>query len=68
MKRSDTLKSMCNSGCSGIDRDRQQLDFDAVADAKEGIKQGLEDADHGRLRPARDFFAEFEASYGIDSA
>jgi len=34
-------------------------------DAKEGIRQGLEDEKNGRLRPAREFFAEFEARHGI---
>jgi len=37
----------------------------AQADAKEGIRQGLEDAREGRIRPARDFFDEFEAMHGI---
>jgi len=40
------------------------LDIAAVADAREGIRQGLEDARKGRTRPARGFFAEFEA--GLD--
>jgi hypothetical protein len=31
----------------------------------EGIRQGLEDAKQGRTRPAREFFAEFEAKHGI---
>ena len=41
------------------------LDIAARADAGEGIRQGLEDARKGRVRPAREFFAEFEASHGI---
>jgi predicted transcriptional regulator len=32
-------------------------------DAEEGIRQGLEDARQGRLRPVREFFAEFEAAH-----
>jgi hypothetical protein len=34
-------------------------------DAEEGIRQGLEDARLGRVRPIREFFAEFEARHGI---
>jgi PHD/YefM family antitoxin component YafN of YafNO toxin-antitoxin module len=41
------------------------LDIAAQADAKEGIRQGLDDAKKGKLRPAREFFAEFEAERGI---
>jgi predicted transcriptional regulator len=46
--------------------DRQPLlDIAAQADAAEGIRQGLEDADSGRVRKIREFFAEFEATHGI---
>ena len=41
------------------------LDIAAQADAAEGIRQGLEDEKNGRLRSAREFFAEFEAKHGI---
>ena len=41
------------------------LDIAARADADEGIRQGLEDVKAGRTRPAREFFAEFEAKHGI---
>jgi PHD/YefM family antitoxin component YafN of YafNO toxin-antitoxin module len=41
------------------------LDIAAQADAKEGIRQGLDDAKKGKLRPAREFFAEFEATHGL---
>jgi prevent-host-death family protein len=41
------------------------LDLAARADEEEGIRQGLEDAKAGRTRPAREFFAEFEAKHGI---
>jgi len=41
------------------------LDIAAAADAKEGIRQGLEDARKGRSRSAREFFKEFEAKYGL---
>jgi len=41
------------------------LDIAAYADAEEGIRQGLENAIEGKLRPARQFFNEFEAAHGI---
>ena len=41
------------------------LDIAARADAEEGIRQGLEDAKKGKIRPAREFFDEFEAKHGI---
>jgi len=37
------------------------LDIAASADAEEGICQGLRDAKERRARPARVFFADFEA-------
>ena len=44
---------------------QHQLDIAAQADVREGIRQGLEDAENGRLQPIREFFAEFEAEHGI---
>ena len=41
------------------------LDIAARADAEEGIRQGMEDAKRGRIQPAREFFAEFEATHGL---
>lgn len=41
------------------------LDIAARADAREGIRQGLEDARNGRMTPARQFFKEFEAEHGL---
>jgi len=41
------------------------LDIAAHADPEEGIRQGLEDARRGKVRPAREFFADFEATHGI---
>jgi PHD/YefM family antitoxin component YafN of YafNO toxin-antitoxin module len=41
------------------------LDIAASADAREGIRQGMEDARKGRIRPVRDFFREFEADRGL---
>ena len=44
---------------------QHRIDIAASADAHEGIRQGLDDAKHGRLRPIREFFDEFEARHGI---
>jgi len=44
---------------------QQLLDIAARADANEGIRQGLKDAKEGRIRPANEFFREFEAKHGI---
>ena len=41
------------------------LDIAASADEGEAIRQGLEDVKKGRTRPAREFFAEFEAKHGL---
>jgi prevent-host-death family protein len=41
------------------------LDIAAGADAREGIRQGLEDVRKGRTRPVREFFRDFEAARGI---
>lgn len=41
------------------------LDIAARIDAEEGIREGLEDAKKGRIRPAKEFFDEFEAEHGI---
>jgi PHD/YefM family antitoxin component YafN of YafNO toxin-antitoxin module len=38
------------------------LDIAARVDAEEGIRQGLEDARQGKVRSAREFFADFEAT------
>jgi len=44
---------------------QQLLDIAARADAREGIRQGLEESRKGLGRDAAEFFAEFEASHGI---
>jgi len=41
------------------------LDIAARLDVEEGIRQGLEDARKGKARPAREFFAEFEAKHDL---
>ena len=41
------------------------LDIAARSDAHEGIRQGLEEARHGKGRDIEEFFADFEAQHGI---
>jgi len=41
------------------------LDIAARADAREGIRQGLEQSRRGQGRDAEEFFAEFETAHGI---
>jgi hypothetical protein len=41
------------------------LDIAARADAKEGIRQGLDDVARGRTRSAGEFFRDFETRHGI---
>jgi prevent-host-death family protein len=41
------------------------LDIAARADAREGIRQGLEQSRRGLGRDAEEFFAEFEVAHGI---
>jgi len=41
------------------------LDIAARADAEEGIRQGLENAKEGKLRPVREFFDEFDVAHSI---
>ena len=41
------------------------LDIAAYADSEEGLRQGMDDAKRGKVRPASEFFADFEAAHGI---
>jgi len=41
------------------------LDIAARADAREGIRQGLDESRQGKGRDAEAFFAEFEADHGL---
>ena len=42
----------------------QILDVAARENAEEGIRQGLADAESGRIRSAKSFFDEFENGHG----
>jgi PHD/YefM family antitoxin component YafN of YafNO toxin-antitoxin module len=41
------------------------LDIAARADAREGIRQGLDESRRGRGRDVEEFFSQFEASHGL---
>jgi hypothetical protein len=41
---------------------QQWKDIGARVDPEEDIRQGLEDIKNGKVRPAREFFAEFEVN------
>jgi len=44
---------------------RRLLDIAGQIDAEEGIRQGLADAKERKVRPAREFFDEFEILHGL---
>jgi prevent-host-death family protein len=44
------------------------LDIAASASAEEGIRQGIDDVKQGKVRPAREFFADFEAEHGMPTS
>jgi prevent-host-death family protein len=60
-----TVKGKAAAVVQDAEAYRHLLDIAAHADAEEGIRQGLENAKEGKLRPAREFFDEFEAAHGI---
>ena len=60
-----TVKGKAAAVVQDAESYQRLLDIAARADAEEGIRQGLEDARLGRMRPAREFFVTFEARHGI---
>ena len=60
-----TVKGRAAAIVQDADAYQRLLDIAAQANAEEGIRQGLDDARKGRIRPAREFFDEFEAAHGI---
>ncbi len=51
---------------SGVaEADQHLLDIAAQADPAECIRLGLRDVKEGLVRPAKEFFDEFEARHGI---
>jgi prevent-host-death family protein len=60
-----TVKGKAAAVVQDAEAYQRLLDVAARADAVEGIRQGLEDVKKGKTRPAKQFFAEFEAAHGI---
>ena len=60
-----TVKGKAAAVVQDAEAYQRLLDIAAQANSQEGIRQGLEDSEAGRVRPARDFFKEFEARHGI---
>ena len=60
-----TVKGKAAAVVQDAEAYQRLLDTAARSDAQEGIRQGLADAKKGRVRPAREFFADFEARHGI---
>ena len=64
-----TVKGKAAAVVQDAEAYQRLLDIAAAADAREGIRQGLEEARKGRGRPAREFFKEFDAEikqkYGL---
>jgi len=60
-----TVKGKAAAVVQDAEAYQRLLDIAALADAEEGIRQGLEEAKKGKVRPAREFFDEFEAMHGI---
>jgi prevent-host-death family protein len=60
-----TVKGKAAAVVQDAEAYQRLLDIAARIDEDEGIRQGLEDAKKGRIRPAREFFKDFEAEHGI---
>ena len=60
-----TVKGKAAAVVQDAEAYQRLLDIAARADVAEGIRQGLEDAKKGKIRPAREFFDEFEATHGL---
>ena len=58
-----TVKGKAEAVVQDAEAYQRLLDIASRADAKEGIRQGLEDSRKGKVRPAREFFEEFEAEH-----
>jgi prevent-host-death family protein len=60
-----TVKGKAAAVVQDAEAYQRLLDVAARADGLEGIRQGLDDLKKGKTRPAKEFFAEFEARHGI---
>ena len=60
-----TVKGKAAAVVQDAEAYQRLLDLAAEADAREGIRQGLDDLKEGKVQPAREFFAEFEARHAL---
>ena len=60
-----TVKGKAEAVVQDAESYQRLLDIVARADAHEAIRQGLEDAAHGRTRPAQEVFNEIRRRHGI---
>jgi len=60
-----TVKGKARAVVQDAEAYQRLLDIAALADAREGIRQGLEESKQGLGRPVREFLAEFRAKHGI---
>jgi len=60
-----TVKGKAAAVVQDAEAYQRLLDAAALAGAEEGIRQGLEDSRKRRVRPAREFFDDFESRHGI---
>jgi prevent-host-death family protein len=56
-----TVKGKAAAVVQDAEAYQRLLDIAAAADAREGIRQGLEESRKGQGQPAREFFKEFDA-------
>ena len=60
-----TMKGKAAAIVQDAEAYQRLLDIAAQADAEEGIRQGLDDAAHGRTRPAREVFDQIRRKHAI---
>ncbi|MGH9627826.1 MAG: type II toxin-antitoxin system Phd/YefM family antitoxin [Bryobacteraceae bacterium] len=60
-----TVKGKAAAVVQDAEAYQRLLDIAARADPEEGIRQGLEDSKQSKVRPVREFFADFEATHGL---
>jgi len=62
-----TVKGKAQAVVQDAEAYQRLLDIAALADPREGIRQGLEESRQGLAQDAEEFFAEFETAHGISS-
>ena len=60
-----TVKGKAAAVVQDAEAYQRLLDIAAGAEAGEGIRQGLENVKEGKVRSAREYFDEFEATHGL---